>query len=86
MADAPRRSAPIEKEGLTFDDVLMIPGHSTVHPKDTDVRSKLTNAPVDHPQAPPPPKRPNATPALPSHWRSSSVVTSSPNAPPPLSR
>jgi len=44
MADAPRRSAPVLKEGLTFDDVLMIPGHSKVHPKDTDVRSKLTNS------------------------------------------
>jgi len=44
MAETPRRSALVEKEGLTFDDVLMIPGHSKVHPKDTDVRSRLTNS------------------------------------------
>jgi IMP dehydrogenase len=30
------------KESLTFDDVLLVPGHSTVHPKDTVVRSYLT--------------------------------------------
>ncbi|MCH7933948.1 MAG: IMP dehydrogenase, partial [Gemmatimonadetes bacterium] len=30
------------KESLTFDDVLLVPGHSTVHPKDTLVRSSLT--------------------------------------------
>ncbi|MDT8370133.1 MAG: IMP dehydrogenase [Longimicrobiales bacterium] len=42
MADAPRRSAPVLKEGLTFDDVLLIPGHSTVHPGDTDVSTRLT--------------------------------------------
>lgn len=29
-------------EGLTFDDVLLVPGHSTVHPKDTRVTSLLT--------------------------------------------
>ena len=29
-------------ESLTFDDVLLVPGHSTVHPKDTVVRSSLT--------------------------------------------
>ena len=32
----------ILKESLTFDDVLLVPGHSTVHPKDTVVRSSLT--------------------------------------------
>jgi IMP dehydrogenase len=32
----------IVKEALTFDDVLLIPGHSLVHPKDTDVSSKVT--------------------------------------------
>ena len=37
-----RRGASVLKEGLTFDDVLLIPGHSTVHPKDTDVSSRLT--------------------------------------------
>jgi IMP dehydrogenase len=29
-------------EGLTFDDVLLIPGPSSVHPKDTDLRTRLT--------------------------------------------
>ncbi len=32
----------ILKESLTFDDVLLVPGHSTVHPKDTVVTSSLT--------------------------------------------
>ena len=32
----------IVKEALTFDDVLLIPGHSMVHPKDTDVSSLVT--------------------------------------------
>jgi IMP dehydrogenase len=32
----------ILKESLTFDDVLLVPGHSTVHPKDTVVRTFLT--------------------------------------------
>ncbi len=32
------------KEGLTFDDVLLVPGHSTVHPKDTAVTSRLTRS------------------------------------------
>ncbi|MBD49585.1 MAG: IMP dehydrogenase, partial [Gemmatimonadetes bacterium] len=34
--------AVILKESLTFDDVLLVPGHSTVHPKDTVVTSSLT--------------------------------------------
>ena len=34
--------AVITKESLTFDDVLLVPGHSTVHPKDTSVASSLT--------------------------------------------
>jgi IMP dehydrogenase len=38
---AGRRNAIIG-EALTFDDVLLVPGHSTVHPKDTDVQSFLT--------------------------------------------
>ncbi len=29
-------------EALTFDDVLLVPGHSLVHPGDTDVRSRIT--------------------------------------------
>ncbi|MCH1570312.1 MAG: IMP dehydrogenase [Longimicrobiales bacterium] len=32
----------IVKEALTFDDVLLIPGHSLVHPKDTDVSTHVT--------------------------------------------
>ena len=35
--------AVIVKESLTFDDVLLVPGHSTVHPKDTSVTTSLTN-------------------------------------------
>ena len=35
--------AAIVKESLTFDDVLLVPGHSTVHPKDTAVASSLTS-------------------------------------------
>ena len=31
-------------EGLTFDDVLLVPAFSDVHPRDTDVRTFLTNA------------------------------------------
>ena len=31
------------KEALTFDDVLLVPGHSRVHPKDTDISARLTN-------------------------------------------
>ncbi|MCH7564296.1 MAG: IMP dehydrogenase [Gemmatimonadetes bacterium] len=42
MSDGPVKSAVIIKEALTFDDVLLIPGHSTVHPKDTSVTSFLT--------------------------------------------
>jgi IMP dehydrogenase len=42
MAETPRR-AEIVREALTFDDVLLVPGHSTVHPKNTSVASKLTD-------------------------------------------
>jgi IMP dehydrogenase len=31
-------------EGLTFDDVLLVPGHSLVHPRDTRIDSYLTRA------------------------------------------
>ena len=41
-SDRRTRGATVLKEGLTFDDVLLVPGHSTVHPKDTDVGSLLT--------------------------------------------
>jgi IMP dehydrogenase len=30
--------------GLTFDDVLLVPRHATVHPRDVDVRSRFTRA------------------------------------------
>jgi IMP dehydrogenase len=39
-----RRGATIVKEALTFDDVLLVPGHSTVHPKDTSVESLVTRS------------------------------------------
>ena len=38
----PPSASRIVKEALTFDDVLLVPGHSLVHPKDTDVSSRLT--------------------------------------------
>ena len=31
------------KEGLTFDDVLLIPGESDVEPRDIDLKTKLTD-------------------------------------------
>ncbi|MEX2569826.1 MAG: IMP dehydrogenase [Gemmatimonadota bacterium] len=31
-------------DGLTFDDVLLVPGHSTVHPRETLIDSQLTRA------------------------------------------
>jgi IMP dehydrogenase len=34
--------AVILKESITFDDVLLVPGHSTVYPKDTVIHSSLT--------------------------------------------
>ena len=42
MTDAASYGGRIVKEALTFDDVLLIPGHSFVHPKDTDVTSLVT--------------------------------------------
>jgi IMP dehydrogenase len=42
MAEDRRRGGIIVGEALTFDDVLLLPGHSTVHPRDTDVRTRLT--------------------------------------------
>jgi IMP dehydrogenase len=44
MAADSRRSAEIVGEGLTFDDVLLLPGHSRVHPRDTDVSTRLTRS------------------------------------------
>lgn len=40
LEEAPR--PVIGPEALTFDDVLLVPGHSTVHPRDTRVDSILT--------------------------------------------
>jgi IMP dehydrogenase len=42
MAEAPRRGAEIIGEALTFDDVLMLPGHSIVHPRNTRVDTQFT--------------------------------------------
>ena len=41
----------LEKEGLTFDDVLLIPAYSEILPNDVDIKTKLTkdivlNAPI----------------------------------------
>ena len=33
---------PKIRDALTFDDVLLVPRHSTVHPADVDVSSRLT--------------------------------------------
>ena len=33
----------ILKEGLTFDDVLLVPARSNVLPKDVDLTTRLTN-------------------------------------------
>jgi IMP dehydrogenase len=41
MAKVPRRTTEIG-EALTFDDVLLYPGHSTVHPRDTKVETQIT--------------------------------------------
>ncbi len=30
------------REGLTFDDVLLVPGHSAVHPRDVDISTRFT--------------------------------------------
>ena len=39
----PRKlSDKIALEGLTFDDVLLLPGYSEVLPRDVEIRSKLT--------------------------------------------
>jgi IMP dehydrogenase len=42
MSDAVPLRGQIVREAFTFDDVLLIPGHSLIHPKDTDVSSRLT--------------------------------------------
>ena len=50
--------AVIVKESLTFDDVLLVPGHSTVHPKDTPVRTAT----------PKPPAAPHTVPSYSTGW------------------
>lgn len=42
MSHPAGRRGQVLKEALTFDDVLLVPNHSAVHPKDTDVRTQLT--------------------------------------------
>lgn len=42
MAEIPGTGSKVLREALTFDDVLLVPGYSTVHPRDTDVSSLLT--------------------------------------------
>ncbi len=42
MAAGSSRRDAIAREALTFDDVLLIPAHSRVHPKETDVSSRFT--------------------------------------------
>ena len=44
MNQAAGRRSRIIGEALTFDDVLLVPGHSRVHPKDTEVGSFLTRS------------------------------------------
>jgi IMP dehydrogenase len=42
MSNTPPRKIGQIEEALTFDDVLLYPGHSTVHPRDTSVETFLT--------------------------------------------
>jgi IMP dehydrogenase len=42
MADVVGERDKILGEGLTFDDVLLVPGHSLVHPRETSLTSSLT--------------------------------------------
>jgi IMP dehydrogenase len=42
MADVVGETERILGEALTFDDVLLVPGHSLVHPRDTSISSFLT--------------------------------------------
>lgn len=42
MTEASPGPSRILKEALTFDDVLLVPGHSLVHPKDTDIGTRLS--------------------------------------------
>jgi IMP dehydrogenase len=40
----PQRHPRFLEQGLTFDDVLLVPSYSQVHPSDTDTRTRLTNS------------------------------------------
>jgi IMP dehydrogenase len=42
MAVDPRPAVPPIPEAFTFDDVLLLPGHSRVHPRDTEVGTPFT--------------------------------------------
>ena len=44
MGDGSAFRGKILKEALTFDDVLLIPNHSLVHPKDTDVSTRISRS------------------------------------------
>ncbi len=44
MTRTPQPDTRFAGEGLTFDDVLLVPRHSLVHPSSTDVRSQLTRS------------------------------------------
>ena len=41
-SSAKDKSSKFFGDGLTFDDVLLLPGYSQVHPRDVDIRSRLT--------------------------------------------
>ncbi len=43
MAEVVGEKMKILGEGLTFDDVLLVPGHSLIHPRETQVASLLTS-------------------------------------------
>ena len=44
------------REGLTFDDVLLVPAASDILPRDTDVATQLTaDDPLEHPARHAPP-------------------------------
>ena len=42
MSDRVRREDKVGPEALTFDDVLLVPGYSAVHPRDVDVRTRFS--------------------------------------------
>ncbi|KRT60283.1 IMP dehydrogenase / GMP reductase domain-containing protein, partial [endosymbiont of Ridgeia piscesae] len=41
-SDAETKTMRVIEDALTFDDVLLVPAHSTVLPNDVDLRTKLT--------------------------------------------